>query len=335
VQPEKARMPPEFGGRRGAPTDGHRSARGRAQAIPVTPYLRLFGAQLAIGAAAIFARFALTGTGPLTASALRLAIGTVPVAAVWWFGKRKRRIGVAAEIGLALAGLALAAHFATWITSLRYTSVAVSTLLVCTSPIWTGLYESTVRGRPIGWRFAAALGLAGMGLTLVATRRDGAAPVAGHALEGDALALAGGIAIAVYLLIVRHARERVPAKPLPIADIVVRTYAWATVMLAVASLFTGEGVPPVSATTAWLGILAMGLISQAIGHTALNAALRDFSPNVVAMSTLLEPVAAALLAAAIFRETLPPLTLVGGVCVLIAVGLAIANETQPQPLNET
>ena len=41
------------------------------------------------------------------------------------------------ERRLAWAGLALAAHFACWIASLRYASVAVSTLLVCTTPVWT------------------------------------------------------------------------------------------------------------------------------------------------------------------------------------------------------
>lgn len=76
------------------------------------------------------------------------------------------------------------------------------------------------------------------------------------------------------------------------------------------------------ATTAWLGIFAMAFVSQMIGHTGLNAALRDFPSSTVAMSTLLEPVVAALLAVWIFHETASPLTAIGGVLILAAIGLA-------------
>jgi DME family drug/metabolite transporter len=68
----------------------------------------------------------------------------------------------------------------------------------------------------------------------------------------------------------------------------------------------------------------MALVSQLLGHTALNAALRDFTPSIVAFSTLLEPLAAALLAAITFHEFLGPATIAGGVLVLGAVAVALA-----------
>jgi DME family drug/metabolite transporter len=68
----------------------------------------------------------------------------------------------------------------------------------------------------------------------------------------------------------------------------------------------------------------MALVSQLLGHTALNAALHDFTPSIVAFSTLLEPLAAALLAAVTFHELLGPATIAGGVLVLVAVAAALA-----------
>jgi drug/metabolite transporter (DMT)-like permease len=288
----------------------------------VAPYLRLLGAQVAIGAAAIFARFALTGTGPLAASALRLAIATLPLALLSLAAGPQPRLGRRAETLLALAGLALAVHFGAWLASLRYTSVAVSTLLVCTSPIWTGLYDAVVLRRPLERAFAAALLLAASGLALVVGGRDVPAPIEGHAIAGDALALLGGVAIGAYLLIVRAVRESTPGAPLAIRRIVLRTYAWGALAVGVGAIVGGEHAPPFSNGTAWFGILAMALVSQLIGHTALNAALRDFPPSTVAMSTLLEPVAAALLAAVIFYEAVSPRVAAGGVLILAAIGLA-------------
>ena len=93
-------------------------------------------AQVAIGAAAIFARFALTAAGPLSISALRMAIAAVPVVAVAAWQRRYGRLDSATERRLQLAGLALAVHFATWIASLQFASVAVSTLLVCSTPVF-------------------------------------------------------------------------------------------------------------------------------------------------------------------------------------------------------
>jgi drug/metabolite transporter (DMT)-like permease len=290
------------------------------------PYLRLVGAQAAIGAAAIFARFALTGTGPLTAAALRLGIAALPLLALALLG-RPRFLGWRREAAFAAAGLALAVHFAAWIGSLLYTTVAISTLLVCTSPIWTGLYDAaTGRATPRGvwWAFL----LAAAGLVLVTTQRAGGAAQASNAPGGAALALLGSLGIGVYLLIVRSAGAR-PASGPPLATrhIVARTYTWAALALLPFAAAVGDRPPPAGAWIAWSGILAMALVSQLLGHTALNAALRHFSPSTVALSTVLEPVVAALLAAAIFNETLTPLAAAGGIFIL--AGIVVALRADP------
>lgn len=298
-----------------------------AQEACVTPYLRLLGAQVAIGAAAIFARYALTASGPLSAAALRLAIATAALALFRFVTRRSTqpwRPNAAESRRLLAAGIALALHFAAWLTSLEYTSVAVSTLLVCTSPIWTAVYAWLVRRSPPTRSLAGSLLLALAGLVLVLTRHDVPAPIPGHALLGDVLAAIGGAAMAAYLLAVESLGTRSSTAP-PVSAIVLRTYGWATLLLAFMALAAGETAPPLDAGVAWGGIVAMALISQLLGHTALNAALRAFTPSVVALSTMLEPVAAAALAALVLHESITPLTAVGGVLVLAAVALAAAR----------
>ncbi len=284
----------------------------------------MLSAQLAIGAAAIFARYALLGAGPLAVSALRLTIAAILAALVVLAARRNVPIGPRRELALAFAGVALAVHFATWIASLLYTSVAISTLLVCTSPLWTSAYDVLVERKPPSRAFLGALQLAAIGLVAIALQHAAPAPVAGHALLGDLLALAGAFALAVYFIIVRAAGI-VPAQgdPLSTPAIVVRTYAWAAVALCIVALAGHESPPSLSNLPSWGGIVAMALISQSLGHTGMNAALRNFKPSVVALSTLLEPPIAAVLAALLFNEALTIQTIAGGVAILAAVAITL------------
>ncbi len=284
------------------------------------PYARLLGAQLAIGAAAIFARFALAGAGPFAVSALRLGIAAAVVLA---FARRFGRISARREVALVGAGATLALHFATWVASLLFTSVAISTLLVTTTPVWTEVYEVVRERRAPSAAFTFALALALGGVMLIVTARASTpAPVPGHALLGDALALIGSIAIGAYLVIVRDSGAR-HTEPLPTSAIVARTYSWAALVLLIAAVAARQPAPALANTGAWFGILAMALISQLLGHTGLNAALRDFSPSTVGMTTLLEPVIAGALAAALLHESLTPRALFGGALVLIAIAVTL------------
>ncbi len=286
------------------------------------PAFRLLGAQFAIGASAIFARFALEGAGPFAVSALRLGIAALLALAV---ARRLTPLSRGREGAFALAGLALAVHFATWIASLTYTSVAISTLLVTTTPVWTELYE-VMRFRRAPTRayvFAVALALAGV--ALIALQRDTPAPQPGHTALGAALALIGSLAIGAYLIVVRDASSLPDGTGLATRAIVARTYAWSALALALAATCAHEGPPSTSAIAAWGGILAMALVSQLLGHTALNAALRDFSPSTIALSTLLEPVIAALLGIVLLRERIAPTAIAGGVLVLLAIATALRS----------
>jgi drug/metabolite transporter (DMT)-like permease len=312
----------------------------------------LGSAQIAIGAAAIFARFALGGAQPLAVAAARLAIAAsilLIIAALRQAQGRSiphddtrsiphddtHRHGEVSNhpersrgaFVFVAAGIALAIHFATWIWSLEYTSVAISTLLVATTPIWTALYDTFVRKQylsPLAW-VALAAGIAGIVFVVGSTATP--PPVPGHQLLGGLLALCGAVAIGAYFLLIREVRSLYGTRA-----IVTRTYSYAAIVLLIGAVAARQAPPALNNAQAWGGILAMALVSQLLGHTAMNAALRWFTANAVALSTLLEPIIAAVLAFLIFAERLTPAALAGGVLVLISLAVFLREEAAPEPL---
>lgn len=312
------------------------------------PYLLLGGAQIAVGAAAIFARFALGGAGPLAVGAARLAIAAIALLLAsglmhWREAIRSKRARGGAThtspipkttrrqtIVLACAGFALAVHFAAWIGSLEYTTVAISTLLVTCTPIFTALYDAVVLKRGLSTR--ALLGFAGgaLGLVMVVGFDTTAPPILGLQWLGAALALFGAAAIGTYLILVREVRAELGTR-----TIVTRTYTWAALALVVAALAARQPLPPIANAAAWGGIAAMAIVSQLIGHTALNASLRWFSPSAVSFATLLEPVIAGLMALAVFGEAVPWPAAIGAAVLLASIAVVLREERSvdwPEPI---
>ncbi len=214
------------------------------------PYLILGGAQLAVGAAAIFARYALAGAGPLAVSAARLIIaaGVLGALAI----TRRETLGAPARgrqrAVLAIAGAALAVHFGSWIASLDYTSVAVSTLLVSTTPIWTAAYDAVIHGRMLSRGSTAAFVAGAAGLVMVVGFDRTPAPHPGGEWLGAGLAIGGAMALAAYFLLVRTVRDALSTR-----RIVTHTYGWAAVALLLAAVVSRQPPPAPSATAAWGG----------------------------------------------------------------------------------
>lgn len=281
---------------------------GRALALLAT-------AQLAIGAAAIFARFALAGGGPLAVSSLRLLIACIPLVIFALLRGAYRSFDQPTERRLVFAGLALAVHFALWIGSLNYASVAGSTLLVCTTPIWTEAY-AIARARRVRGIVLATIAIAFLGVAIVI-----GAPAKNDSPLGIAMALGGAVAIAAYMLLVRGTDTRYST-----LAVVARTYPIAMLALLTATFVFHDRIPAMADRSAWAGIFAMALISQLYGHTALNAAVRKLSATFVATVTLIEPAIAAVLAALLFSERLSLTTIAGSLVILVAIGLAVRTE---------
>lgn len=210
-----------------------------------------------------------------------------------------------------LSGALLAAHFAAWLPSVTLTTVAASTALVCTTPIWT-----TLAARVAGYRVPSrvwtglALGLAGV---VLVTGVD--VTVSTRALTGDLLALLGGILAAGYVLIGAAVREDVSTTAYSGVS-----YTTAAVILAGAAFVTGIPLGGY-AVRDWLLILAITLCAQMLGHTIFNRVVSTVGPTVVGLAILLEVPGAALLAFVLIGQV-PALLVVPGL-VLIVGGIAV------------
>ncbi len=211
----------------------------------------------------------------------------------------------------ALAGVMLAAHFATWTPSLTLTSVASATALVATQPVWAALI-SGLRGAPVGRTVWGGIAVAVLGAALLAGVDVSADP---GALLGDALAVAGGAFAALYMTAGSEVRRTVSTTTYTLL-----CYAVCALVLLVACVVGRQQLTGFSARD-WLLIAALTLGAQLLGHSLFNRVVKSIGPTVVSTLILLEIPGAAIIAA-IFLGQVPPLTAIPA-GVLLIVGLAI------------
>lgn len=280
-------------------------------------------AWLAVGVGAaslspILIRYA-TGADALAISFWRCAAGAVVLLPAARPGLRAM---TRSSFGLPLvAGAFLAVHFATWISSLDYTSVASSVVLVSTTPMFVALALSTIfrqRLPAIVWT-GVLLGLAGTALV-------GGADFGGSSLKGDVLALAGGAAAAGYVLAGRRARQE-----LGILEYAVVTYGVAALILAPMCALGRAPLRGYPAGT-WWAIAALVAGPQLLGHTIINFVLAEIDATTVAMSVMAEPVIATALAYVLFSETPSALVYPGGALILSGIYLVTRGTRVPAPV---
>ncbi|MBX0330201.1 DMT family transporter, partial [Oscillochloris sp. ZM17-4] len=282
------------------------------------PYLALFAGVLIASTASIMIRFAQgMGVHSLSIAAGRLALAALILTPLALTRARPelRRLG-RRDLLLALgAGAFLAVHFASWISSLAYTSVASSAALVSTNPLWVGLASLLIFRERLGWRGGLGIALTILGTAVIGLSDSGASAQPAPLL-GNGLALLGALAGSGYLLIGRSLRRRVS----------VLTYIWlvysaaGVILLAVAAL-AGQSVLGLPAM-AYLLLLGLAVGPQLIGHTSFNYALGALSATFVAVALLGEPVGSAILAVLIFREAVAPLQVAGIALLLLGILLA-------------
>jgi drug/metabolite transporter (DMT)-like permease len=210
-----------------------------------------------------------------------------------------------------LAAVALALHFACFIMSLKLTSVAAATALVCLQSAWIAVFQIS-RGTRHRWQVLVGLGIAFGGVVTITGFDMGSSP---DALLGDLLAVAGGALAGLYTLAGGKARQTMTT-----GTYTTLCYGMCAAVVAMLAMFSGQPLVGFDAA-GWVGILAITVCAQLVGHTAFNHLLATMSPLLVSMIILLEIPGAALLAAVFLHETLPAGTY-GGLG-LILVGLAV------------
>jgi drug/metabolite transporter (DMT)-like permease len=315
LKPQNARAPgTEDSGARGGPAE--------PSARTALAYAVLAVGVLAVSSASILTRFAQALDVPaVPLAAWRLGLAALILTPFALVRCRGELGSIAArDIGLALAaGAFLAAHFATWIASLEYTSVAASTVLVTTNPIWIAAATWVLfRERPgRGLSAGIALALAGSAAIFAA----GAGGAAGKdPTLGNALALTGSVTVSAYLLIGRSVRRRLS----------LLAYVWLVYGAAAGVLLASvaaTGAPMLGfAPAAYALMLALALGPQLAGHSAFNWALRYLSPAFIAIAILGEPVGAAILAYLVLGERIGPLELAGFLLLLGGIYVAARAE---------
>ncbi len=277
-------------------------------------YLILFTGVLAVSFAAVFVRLAeapplVIATGRMTVAAVTL----LPVTLVRSRGNL-RKLTRRDLSWLLLTSLFLALHFGLWITSLNYTSIASSVVLVTSHPAFVAAVSFFLWGERLGRGAIGGIALALAGVFII---NYGGFAFGTQAVIGDGLALAAGFTMGAYLIMGVQLGKRVD-----ILSYLSIVYSISAVILLATTLLAGyrfSGYPPET----YLMIVLLGLVPQLIGHSSLNLAVRFIPVTLVAVAILGEPVGATLLGSIILGEMPTASEIAGGLLVLGGIFVVI------------
>ncbi len=224
---------------------------------------------------------------------------------------------------LIFSGTLLSLHFAFWIASLKYTSVASSVVLVTTHPIFVGIGSWLFLKERLGLNLILGIGFSVIGSGLIGY---GDMALSKEALMGDGLALLGALAASGYFLVGRKMR-----KNQDLLAYIFPVYSTAGLVLIILSLFFRKPFFGYSSTT-YLFFFLLALIPQLIGHTTFNWALKYLPASMVAITILGEPIGSTILAYFILGEGLTTWKILGGIPIFIGILIALAPHPIPLPM---
>lgn len=288
------------------------------------PYLVLLAGVLTASTAAIMITAARQlGTPSLTIAAGRLTFASILLTPLAWGRARGELLRIGRrDLALALgAGVVLAVHFAAWISSLAYTSVASSTAFVTTNPIWVALASWLVFRERLSRGVWSGVGLTVIGALVIAFSDRGGAG-GSDPLLGDALALGGAICVSGYFLAGRILRARLSTLPY-----IWLVYSTAAVVLLVWMALQGGSLWGLDVRI-YLLLLGLAVGPQLIGHTSFNWAIKYLSATFVTVAILGEPIGSALLAVVLLDQPVQPLQLAGGALLLAGIAVTSLAETR-------
>jgi drug/metabolite transporter (DMT)-like permease len=290
--------------------------------ICIALFIGVFG----ISMAAIFVRLSTQATGihgigfSLFLSASRLIISSLLMFPLWR-GLAEFQSQRKAFLFALIAGICLAIHYVTWFLSLSYTSIAASSTIVTTSPIWVVLFSWIFfRDKPSRQTILGML-IALFGGILISY--DGiitANTIAKNPILGNFLALIGSWVYSLYFLAGREAQKH----GLTTGVYAVTAYSFAGLILLPLPYFFGSGYINYPAVV-YLYIFLMAVLSQIIGQTCLNWSLCWISPTMVTLAVMFEPVFSGIFAYLFFKEVPSFMLLIGATILLIGVGTAAST----------
>lgn len=206
-----------------------------------------------------------------------------------------------------VSGALLAVHWVMWFESLRYTSVASSTVLVSLQPLFSILWGWLLLRETVSRQGMAGVLLAIAGSVIIGW---GDFRVSGTAFWGDVLSFASAGVISLHFLFGQLLRKELDVLPYTTV-----CYSASTLCLAVYALVTGQGFTGYSLQT-WGCFLGLALFATVGGQCVFNLLLKYLPATAVTMGILGEPVGTIILAFLLFGERIVLQQGLGMLCIL-------------------
>jgi drug/metabolite transporter (DMT)-like permease len=283
----------------------------------------------AASTAATFVRFGYSageglgdvGVG-LAMAALRLCFASL-ILLPMWFRTRSDRTQPGAYLYAIGAGIFLAIHFAAWVPAFAFTSIAATTTIATSSPVWVAIMLWLWRGEVPTRLTIAGIAVAISGAIILAWGDAAGAGSGPNPLLGDALALAAALGFSFYFLMGQEAQRR----GLSTGRYVAVVYAIGALTILPVPLFTTPSYGELPGMVFFYGLM-LALVPQLVGHTSFNWAVKWITPTLVTLVILLEPIGATILGWIIFDEVPGAIVLGGAMVLLSGVALAVYGRDQ-------
>lgn len=273
----------------------------------ITLFILIFIGILTISFSAIFIR--MSESNPLVIATYRMGISSVILFPI--FILKREKIGNSEKILFLLSGIFLALHFYTWITSLRFTTIMSSTVLVTTNPIFVSIFSFFFLKKRLKFKTFLAIILSLLGIILMSY--GGKFSIN---FKGNSLALIGAIFASLYIVTNYALRKKYD-----LINIVFRVYSISFFVLLFLSLILKENLINIPKKD-YLLLFLIALFPQVIGHSIFNFALKFLSPIFISLTILGEPIGATILAMIFFKEIPKALEFLGGALIIIAILIA-------------
>ncbi len=304
---------------------------------PAVPYLIVPIGIVAVSTASLLIRFSQEYASSITIAAFRMGLAAT-ILLPFTLIKYRQELKTLSRSNILfalLAGLLLAVHFASWITSLEYTSVASSVVLVTTTPLWVTLLAPFFLGEKTPGIALVGLVIALLGGFIIAISdvcvwipggincQSTIWSLGSKALLGDALALLGAIAGAAYLMIGRHLRRQISLTPY-----IFLVFSAAAIFLVIA-MFIMDGLPPIYPDKVYGWLLLLAIVPQLLGHSIFNWSLKYLPTGYVSANLLGEPIGSTILAYFFLNEKPPAVKIIGAILILAGIGMASFRKNNP------
>ncbi len=256
----------------------------------------------------------------LAMAAYRMLFTTMMIALPVFMNNRSefKSLSKKCYIMCVISGVFLAFHYAFWMQSIQRTTIANSTVLVSSSPIFVALFNYLLLKEKFNKRMILGIAASMAGTIIIAMGSSGGAQ--SSMMLGNFFAFLGAIFVAGYLVIGGIARKSASA-----GVYVFLVYSVSAIILFAMNFATGTPIYPY-APIEFLLFFLLAFCSSILGHTVYNYLVKYYSSTLISVSTLGEPIYASILAMLIFKELPSAYTIIGGIIVISGIYYYLATQ---------